>query len=133
MSSETGCTHTTLESVRKSKTFVCLCAFSNIDSGLTALSRKTQSPARLFSSTLLLTILKSGDAFGVLLASSPLVGAFLFNALLRICQNNSSGNFSFYAIKAMVVLNAFIEIRSCCITLFGKASSPACSVISTFF
>ena len=41
-------------------------------------------------STLLLAILKSGDALGVILASSPLVGTFLLHALLRISDNEGS-------------------------------------------
>jgi hypothetical protein len=63
---------------------VGISAFGDVDGGLAALGGEAESPAGLGGSALLLTVLKSGDTLGVLLACSPLGGAFLLNALLRV-------------------------------------------------
>jgi len=52
------------------------------------------------------------------LASSPLVGAFLLDAFLRISNNKGS---SFYLVQAVVVKDAFPEGGSWSITLLGEA------------
>jgi hypothetical protein len=69
---------------------IAVSTFCNIDCGLAAFSRETESPARFACSTLLFAVLKSGDAFGVFLAGSPLVGAFLLDALLGVSEGNGS-------------------------------------------
>jgi len=51
---------------------------------LASLRRKAESPARTLGSAFLLAILESRNTLGVLLAGSPLIGALLFDALLRI-------------------------------------------------
>jgi len=65
-----------------------------------------------------LAVLKGRNAFGVFLASSPLVGAFLLDAFLRISNNKGS---SFYLVQAVVVKDAFPEGGSWSITLLGEA------------
>jgi len=68
-------------------------AFGDIDCCLAALGWETESPARFAGTTFLFAVLKSGDAFGVLLAGSPLGGTLLLDALLGISDGNRSGNF----------------------------------------
>jgi hypothetical protein len=72
-----------------SDTFIGGCAFCNIDCGLAALRGEAETPTGLLCSTLLFAVLKSGDAFGVFLAGSPLGWAFLLDALLGVSEGNS--------------------------------------------
>jgi len=81
-------------------------------------SCEAQTPTRSFGSTLLLTVLEGGDAFGVFLAGSPLVRAFLLDAIYRIGKGNSSLDL----VQAVVIKDAFPEGASWSITLLGKAS-----------
>jgi hypothetical protein len=60
---------------------------------LASLSREAERPARFAASTLLLTVLKSGDAFGVLLAGSVLTWALLLDAIDGISNCNCCGFF----------------------------------------
>jgi hypothetical protein len=111
------------------QTVVLLSTLGNIDGGLASFSGKAKSPARDLGSTFVLAILKSGDAFGVFLAGSPFIRTFFLNALLGISQGNSSRSLFLGSSKAVVVQNAFVEIRSRLVSLFGETSSPACSVV----
>ena len=72
------------------KTIVGLSTFSNVDSCLTSLGCEAKSPAGDLGSTLLHAVIKSRLALRVRKASSPLSGAFSFNASLGISQSNSS-------------------------------------------
>ena len=72
------------------KAIVGLSAFSNVYSGLASLGWEAKSPAGDLGSALLHAVIKSRLALGVLKASSPLSGAFSFNASLGISQSNSS-------------------------------------------
>ena len=67
------------------------------DAGCSWISSLAQAhfPTGLSSSTLLFAFLKGGNALGILLTSSPLVGAFFFNTLLRISNHQSSRSFWF--------------------------------------
>jgi hypothetical protein len=64
-----------------------LSAFGHIDGCLAALTGEAKGPAAGFSAALFLAVLESSGTFRVLLASSPLGGALLLNALLRICYS----------------------------------------------
>ena len=64
-------------------TSVGLSTLGNVDGGLTSLAGETESPAAGRGTTLLSTIVKSGDALGILLAGGPLVGTLGLDTLLR--------------------------------------------------
>jgi hypothetical protein len=132
VSTETRFAHTVLESERKSKTFVGLSAFGNINGSLAALRRKAQGPARLFGSTFLFTILKSGNAFGVFLTCSPLTGTFLLNALLGVGQGNSSGHLFRDDAEAVIFLGAFGNVNGSLVSLGAEAEGPAGGSSSAF-
>ena len=68
---------------------IAVSTFCNIDCGLAALRGEAESPTGCLCSTFLFAVLKSGNAFGVFLAGSPLVGAFLLDALLGVSEGNS--------------------------------------------
>jgi hypothetical protein len=77
-----------------------------------------------------LAISDSRDAFGVLLASGPLVGTLLLNTLLDVSNlSDCSGN----GIQAIVVNDAFPESSGIGVTLFGKAGSVAGSGVAALF
>ena len=83
----------------------------------------------MLDSTLALAFLESGDALGILLASSPLVGALSFNASLGV-SNSSNGLFN--SVEAVVVNNAFPESAGCWVSLLGDAVAPASLVVVAF-
>ena len=62
------------------------------------------------------------------MAGSPLVGAFLLDALLGISESNSSGNF----IQAVVFDDAAPKVSGISVTLFGKACGIASGIVDTF-
>jgi hypothetical protein len=101
------------------QTFVFLSTFGNIDSRLISLRTKTKSPAGGSSSALFIAVLNGRNTFGVFLAGSPLIGAFLLNTRQGIKCNFSIESFNFYTVEAMVVKDTFIEVRCCLITFFG--------------
>ena len=67
------------------------CALGNICGLVVLLSSEAKFPAGLLGSALLLAVLEVGEALGVLLTSSPLIWALLFDALLGVLNGNGSG------------------------------------------
>lgn len=63
------------------------------------------------------------------MAGSPLGGAFLLNALLRVSNGNCCGKL----IQAVVINNACPKIGGISITLLGKASRIASGIVDAFF
>ena len=112
------------------KTVVSLCAFSNINSRLISFGCQTEGPAAGLGSAFLLAVLKSWNAFWVFLASSPLVRAFLLNALLRVSKDKSC--WGFRRCKAVVSLCAFSNINSRLISFGCQAECPAAGLGSAF-
>ena len=71
--------------------------------------------------------MECGNALRVLLASSPLIRALFFDALLRISNNGGNGCFNF--VQAVVVNDALPESRSWSISFLGEAVGPASLII----
>lgn len=72
--------------------------------------------------------MEGGDALRVLLASSPLVGTFFFDALLRISNSYSSGKL----IQTIVFNDTSPKVNSVCVTFLGEACRIASSIVNTF-
>ncbi len=107
------------------KAFIGGSAFGNVNCCLASLGWKAKSPTRLLGSTLLFAVLKSGDAFGVLLTSSPLGGAFLLNALLGVSESDSSFLCGLRNLaKAFIGISALSGIDCCLAALGWEAESP---------
>ena len=75
--------------LRLGKTIVCSSALGDVGGSRVPSLAQTHFPTGLSTSTLLFTPLKSRNTFGIFLASSPLVRAFLLNALLRVSNHDS--------------------------------------------
>ena len=76
-----------------SKAIVGGSTLGNIVCSWITLSSQTHFPASFLCTTFLFAILKSGYTFRILLAGSPLIRTVLFNAFLRVDQNQSSWRF----------------------------------------
>jgi hypothetical protein len=130
--SEAGLGHAGLEGERHSEALVGIGALGDIDSSLASLGGEAESPAGLGSSALLLAVLEGGDALGVLLAGSPLGGALLLNALLRISKGDSGRDlFDDNLAEALLSLSALGDVDGGLAALGGKAEGPAGSSGST--
>jgi len=105
-------------------------AFSSVDRGLASLSWQAEGPARCLSSAFLLAILKGGNALGVLLAVSPLSGAFLLDALLDVAELGNSGGLGCNCIEAVVVEDTFPEADGIGIALLCEAGAEACNAVT---
>jgi len=129
--SESNCSY--LYGLRNlAEAFICISALGDIDCCLATLGWEAESPTRSFGSTLLFTVLKSGDAFGVLLAGSPLGGTFLLNALLGVSESDSSFLYGLRNLaKAFIGISALGDIDCCLAALGWEAESPARSFGST--
>jgi len=77
----------------------------------------------LLGSAFLFAILESWDAFRILLACSPLVGAFFLNALLRISKDESSGWLG--GLETVVSSSTFSNIDGGLTSFGGEAELPA--------
>ena len=104
------------------------CALGNIGGLVVLLSSEAELPAGLLGSALLLAVLEVGDALGVLLTSSPLIWALLFDALLGVSYGNSSG---LDLVHAVMVNNALDILVSIHVLGLSEALLPAVRVVST--
>ena len=93
------------------------------------LSGKAEFPTRLFGSALFLAFFESWDAFGVLLAFSPLFRAFFFDTFLRVTHSNESSG---HLIEAIVVEDTLPEIAGRSISLLSDAVGPASLIVVAF-
>ena len=108
-----------------SKTVVGSGAFGNIDGSL--LAYETEFPTSFLCSTFLLALLDRGNAVFVLFTSSPLLGTFLFDALLKVSNGNSGFNIflDFSCIEAIVVNDTLDIVGSIGALSFFEAILPA--------
>ena len=74
--------------------------------------------------------MESRDALRVFLASSPLIGAFFLDALLRVSYK--SGNCSFDSVQTLVVKDTFPKSTGGSVAFLGKAGGPASLIIAAF-
>jgi hypothetical protein len=76
--------------LRGTETSILACTLGDVSGGAVAFFSKAEAPASGWGLAFFLAVLKSWDAFGIFLAGSPLVGAFLLDALLRVGVSHCS-------------------------------------------
>ena len=114
------------------KAVIVSTALRNINGCLVFLAGNTEGPAGNVVSTLILTILKSRLAFGVLCTDSPLIRAFRFDTVKRSSDSYCRWHLRGCLIQAAVLLGALGDIDSSLRSLASKTESPAGSASSTF-